>query len=100
MAAVALLALRRRGMPWHRDGAVLVLCMTGCAAAGFIPPAFFDGISTARHMVGMNLATALALAFSIALATSMIRQPRARARQAPESPGATARPRRGAGRVS
>jgi hypothetical protein len=87
MAAAALLALWRRRVPWHRDGAVLVLCMTGCAAVGFIPPAFFDGISTARHMVGMNLATVLALAFSIALTASMIRHPRARARQAPESPG-------------
>lgn len=87
MAGIALLALRRRRMPWHRDGAVLVLCMTGCAAVGFIPPAFFDGISTARHMVGMNLATVLALAFSVALAAAMIRQPRARARQAPGSPG-------------
>ena len=93
MAAVALLALRRRRRPWHRDGAVVVLCMTGCAAVAFIPPAFFDGISTARHMVGMNLATALAFAISIALAVSMIHQARARARQAPEPPGQ--RPGRG-----
>lgn len=85
MAVVALLALRRRRRPWHRDGAVLVFCMTGCAVVAFIPPAFFDGISTARHMVGMNLATALAFAFSIALAASMIRQGRARARRAPQS---------------
>ncbi len=76
MAAAALLALWRRRRPWHRDGAVLVLCMTGCAAVGFIPPAFFDGISTARHMVGMNLATVLALVFSLALTASMIRHPR------------------------
>lgn len=93
MAAVALLALWWRRRPWHRDGAVLVFCMTGCAVVAFIPPAFFDGISTARHMVGMNLATALAFAVSIALAASMIRQARARAREAPESPGQ--RPGRG-----
>ena len=76
MAAAALLALWRRRRPWHRDGAVLVLCMTGCAAVGFIPPAFFDGISTARHMVGMNLATVLALVFSLALTASMIHHSR------------------------
>lgn len=88
MAAVAIVALfRRRGRPWHRDGAVLVLCMTGCAIAAFIPPAYFDGISTTRHMVGMNLATALALAISIALAASMILQALARVPRHPEPPG-------------
>src|SRR5450759_3744269 len=51
---------RQRDRTWHRDGAVLVLCMTGCAIAAFIPPAYFDGISTTRHMVGMNIATAIA----------------------------------------
>jgi hypothetical protein len=87
MAVVALLALWWRREPWHRDGAVLVFCMTGCAAVAFIPPAFFDGISTARHMVGMNLATALAFAFSIALAASMIRQAQASARRPRDRPG-------------
>jgi hypothetical protein len=72
MAAVALLALLRMRMPWHRDGAVVVLCMTGCAVLGFIPPAYFDGIETARHMAVMNLALALAFAMSAALAVSMI----------------------------
>jgi hypothetical protein len=65
----------------------MVLCMTGCAIAAFIPPAYFDGISTTRHMVGMNLATALALAISIALAASMILQALARAPRHPEPPG-------------
>ena len=90
MAVVALLALRRRRAPWHRDAAVLALCMTGCAVVAFIPPAYFDGISTARHMVGMNLAIALAFAMTVALAGSMIRQawpvpgsPRNRPRQEP-----------------
>ena len=75
MAAVAIVALTRaRRRPWHRDGAVLVLCMTGCAAAAFIPPAYFAGISTTRHMVGMNLATALALTIAAALAASIAHQ--------------------------
>ena len=87
MAAAAIAALRRRRRPWHRDGAVLVLCMTGCAFAAFIPPAFFDGISTTRHMVGMNLATALAFTISVALAASMIYRLLARARRHSEPPG-------------
>jgi hypothetical protein len=74
MAAIAIAALARRRRPWHRDGAVLVLCMIGCAIAAFIPPAYFAGISTTRHMVGMNLATALALTIAAALAVSMIYQ--------------------------
>lgn len=73
MTAVAIVALRRRAIPWHRDGAVLVLCMTGCAIAAFIPPAYFAGISTTRHMVGMNLATALAFVVTVALAISVVR---------------------------
>ncbi len=81
MAAVGLLALRWRRRPWHRDAAVVVLCMTGCAFVAFILPAYFDGISTARHMVGTNLASALALAFSIMLAASMIGHAAARTRR-------------------
>lgn len=78
MAVAATAALRlRRGPAWRRDGAVMVLCMTGCAVAAFIPPAFFAGISTTRHMVGANLATALALTVSTALAISLIWQGRA-----------------------
>jgi Ca2+/H+ antiporter len=82
MAAVAILALRRRGRPWHRDGAIHVLCMIGCAIVAFVPPAFFAGISTSRHMVGMNLATALAFVLSVALAVSMLAQRPARTRPA------------------
>jgi hypothetical protein len=74
MAAVALIALVRRRVAWHRDGAILVLCMTGCAIVAFIPPAYFAGISTTRHMVGMNLATALALVVSVVLAVSLAGQ--------------------------
>ncbi len=48
--------------------------MIGCAGAVFIPPAYFAGISTTRHMVGMNLATALALTIGTALAVSMVYQ--------------------------
>lgn len=72
MVVIGAVTLRlRRGGSWHRDAAVLVLCMTGCAMAAFIPPAYFAGISTTRHMVGSNLATLLALILSIALAVSM-----------------------------
>lgn len=75
MAAIAIMALARsRRLPWHRDGAVLVLCMIGCAMAAFIPPAYFAGISTTRHMVGTNLATVLALTVAVALAASMAYQ--------------------------
>lgn len=81
MAAVAAAALRqRRGRDWYADGAALVLCMVGCAIAAFIPPAYFAGISTTRHMVGMNLATALAFSVSAALAVSMATRVVARAR--------------------
>jgi hypothetical protein len=84
MAAVAIAAMTRaRRKPWHRDGAVLVLCMTGCAVAAFIPPAYFAGISTTRHMVGMNLATALALTVAVALAVSMVHQVVTRPRPRP-----------------
>jgi hypothetical protein len=78
LAAIAVVALRRRlrghGRPWHRDGAAAVLCLTGCAVAAFFPPAYFEGISTTRHMTGMNLATALAFVLATALAASMISQ--------------------------
>ncbi len=74
MAVIAILALclPRAGAPWRRDGAVLVLCMTACAIVAFIPPAYFAGISTTRHMVGMNLATALAFVISVALVMSLL----------------------------
>jgi hypothetical protein len=75
LAAIAIVALARvRRRPWYRDGAALVLCMIGCAIAAFIPPAYFAGISTTRHMVGMNLATALAVTIAVALALSMVYQ--------------------------
>ena len=87
MAVVAAIALRRRRRePWHRDGAVMVACMTMCAMVAFIPPAYFAGISTTRHMVGTNLATLLALTVAVALAASMIRQTLTRSRPAPRSP--------------
>ena len=75
MALIAIAALFvPHGGAWRRDGAVLVLCMTGCAIAAFIPVAYFDGISTTRHMAGMNMATALAVPISIALVISMVHQ--------------------------
>jgi hypothetical protein len=91
MAAIALVALARtRRRPWHRDGAVLVLCMIGCAVAAFIPPAYFAGISTTRHMVGTNLATALAVTIAVALIVSMAYQ-----RVAKPAPRPTAGPAAG-----
>lgn len=75
MVLVSVVALRRRrALPWHRDGATVVLCMVGCAFVAFIPPGFFEGISTTRHMVGMNLATLLAIPVSFGLAMSLIFQ--------------------------
>lgn len=89
VAALALLALfRKRRKPWHRDGAVLMLCMTACAMVAFIPPAYFAGISTTRHMVGTNLATLLALTVAVALALSMIGQALGRSRSGPGMPPA------------
>ena len=77
-AAMALIAIAAlfvpHGRAWRRDGAVLVLCMTGCAIVAFLPVAYFDGISTTRHMVGMNMATALAVPIGVALVISMVRQ--------------------------
>lgn len=72
LAAIALAALRRRARPWHRDAAVAVLCLVACAAVAFVPPAYFEGISTTRHMVGMNLANCLAFVLAAALAGSML----------------------------
>jgi hypothetical protein len=74
MAGIAFFALRRGRLPWHRDGAVVVLCLTGCAMVAFIPPAFFDAISTTRHMVGMNFSTVLSIPIGIGLAASMLIQ--------------------------
>ena len=89
MAAIGAVTLRlRRGDSWHRDAAVLVLCMTGCAMAAFIPPAYFAGISTTRHMVGANLATLLALTLSVALAVSMGYRAVTRALARPGAPAA------------
>jgi hypothetical protein len=82
MALIAIAALLvPRGGAWRRDGAVLVLCMTGCAVAAFIPVAYFDGISTTRHMAGMNMATALAVPISIALVVSIMHQALTRTRR-------------------
>jgi len=80
LIAIAALFVPHSGA-WRRDGAVLVLCMTGCAIAAFIPVAYFDGISTTRHMAGMNMATALAVPVSTALVISMIHQALIRTRQ-------------------
>ena len=92
MAAIAIAALRRQDRrPWRRDGAVLVLCLTGCAIAAFIPPGYFEGTAVTRHMLGMNLANVLPVPVAVALAISLLRQAllhrRAPGRQATGSPG-------------
>lgn len=79
MAAIAVTALvMRHGRPWRRDGAVVALCMTGCAVAAFIPPAYFEGVAETRHLVGSNLASALAVLVSVALVISLVHQAAAR----------------------
>ena len=75
LAAIAIAALRRGvAACWHRDAAILVLCMTGCAIIAFVPPAYFDGSATTRHLLGSNLATALACPIGAALAIARLRQ--------------------------
>ena len=90
MVAVAIVALGwGRARAWRRDGAVMVLCMIGCAMVAFIPPAYYAGISTTRHMVGMNLATSLAFVVAVGLAASMIHQAVTRGGGGPPPPGAS-----------
>jgi hypothetical protein len=84
--AVAVISTRRRNS-WQRDGAVLVLCMTACAMTAFIPPAYFAGISTTRHMVGTNLSTGIAVVVSIALASSLLYRVMARTRRTQPATG-------------
>jgi hypothetical protein len=93
MTALALAALRwGRARAWHRDGAVLILCLTGCAVAAFIPPAYFAGISTTRHMVGSNISTAFAVTVGVALAVSLIWPVLTRSRRRTAPTAAPARP--------
>jgi hypothetical protein len=74
MLALAVVTLRRpRRSPWHHDAAVVVMCLTGCAIAAFIPAAFFAGVETTRHMMGSNMATALAFTLSVTLLGSLLR---------------------------
>ena len=95
MAAIAIAALRRQDRwPWRRDGAVLVLCLTGCAIAAFIPPGYFEGTAVTRHMLGMNLASVLPIPVAVALAISLLRQ----ALLHRQAPGHQARDPRAAGR--
>lgn len=74
MLAIARSALRRRetGPSWRADAAMAVLCMVGCAMAAFVPAAYFAGAETTRHMLGMNMATALAFPLSVALLGSLL----------------------------
>ena len=73
--------------------------MTGCAFVAFIPPAYFAGISNTRHMVGANLATALAFTISVALAISLIQQALTRDRRS-AAPATRAGAGAGAGQMT
>ena len=76
MAAIAAWALRitRHAPGWHRDAAFAIVALVGCAVAGFIPAGYFDGIEITRHMLGSNLATALAFVFAALLLASLVRR--------------------------
>jgi hypothetical protein len=75
MLALAVVTLRRpRAAGWHHDAAVATIGLTGCAMATFVPAAFFDGAEITRHMLGMNLATALAFAVCFTLLASLLRR--------------------------
>jgi hypothetical protein len=71
---------------------VAVLALVGCAFVAFIPPGFFEGISTTRHMVGMNLATWLCIPLSVGLAVSMLAQLATRRRPVPQAAPTPAQP--------
>ena len=75
MAAIAWWALRtaRHGPGWHRDAAFAIVLLTGCAITAFMPAAYLDGLGITRHMLGSNLATALAFVFAAILLASMVR---------------------------
>jgi hypothetical protein len=75
MLALSVVTLRRpKVASWHHDAAVATIALTGCAMAAFVPAAFFDGIETTRHMLGMNMATALAFAVCFTLLASLLRR--------------------------
>lgn len=75
MLALAVVTLRRpRAASWHHDAAVATIGLTGCAMTAFVPAAFFDGVETTRHMLGMNLSTALAFAVCFTLLASLLRR--------------------------
>jgi hypothetical protein len=71
MATIGAVTLRpRRGGSQHGDSAVRAR-PDRLRHGAFIPPAYFAGISTTRHVAGSNLAMLLALTLSVALAVSM-----------------------------
>jgi hypothetical protein len=74
MLALSVVTLRRpRRVSWHHDAAVVSLCLAGCAVTAFVPAAFFAGVETTRHMMGSNMATALAFTVSATLLGSLLR---------------------------
>jgi hypothetical protein len=94
MIALAVITLRRpRRVRWHHDASVIGLCLTGCAIAAFVPAAFFAGVETTRHMLGSNMATALAFAVSATLLASLLRHGLAQDSRAARSRMAVSGPR-------
>jgi hypothetical protein len=75
MAAIGINAISgsRRSAAWQRDAGYAVLLLVGCAVTAFWPAAYFAGIETTRHMLGSNLATALAFAISAVLLCALVR---------------------------
>jgi hypothetical protein len=75
MLALSVVTLRRpRAASWHHDAAVATIGLAGCAMTAFVPAAFFDGVETTRHMLGMSMATALAFAVCATLLASLLRR--------------------------
>jgi hypothetical protein len=74
LVALAVITLRRpRRCRWHHDAAVAVIGLVGCAVAAFIPAAFFAGTETTQHMLGSNMATALAFVTGMGLLGSLLK---------------------------
>ena len=76
LALIGWLGVRpgRTSHPWQRDCGFAVLMLVGCALAAFVPAAFLDAEETTRHMLGSNLATALAFALSVTILAGRVCQ--------------------------
>jgi hypothetical protein len=48
------------------------MLLVACAVAAFVPAAYFAGVETTRHMLGSNMATALAVLLGAVLLCSRV----------------------------